>query len=129
MKTCLLAITAVTLLSGSATAHKIDMTQKPDAALTKEVTDMKWGMFVCWSFSTFSGAERPPTKDKDASQGLVSPSRRKPATSSLPRPMPPLATACAPRKSACLDARSRNHSSTDETIPGDASFSDQLNHP
>jgi alpha-L-fucosidase len=25
---------------------------------------MKWGMFICWSFSTFSGREWTPTKDK-----------------------------------------------------------------
>ncbi len=28
------------------------------------VRDMKWGMFICWSFSTFSGREWTPTKDK-----------------------------------------------------------------
>ena len=28
---------------------------------------MKWGMFICWSFSTFYGQEWTPTQDKDAS--------------------------------------------------------------
>ena len=28
---------------------------------------MKFGMFICWSFSTFSGQEWTPTLDKDAS--------------------------------------------------------------
>ncbi|MGB1127400.1 MAG: alpha-L-fucosidase [Opitutales bacterium] len=27
---------------------------------------MQWGMFICWSFSTFSGQEWTPTLDKDA---------------------------------------------------------------
>ena len=44
----------------------------PQAALPNEVRaqrilDLKWGMFVCWSFSTFSGREWTPTQDKDAS--------------------------------------------------------------
>jgi alpha-L-fucosidase len=38
-------------------APQIDMTAKPDAVRAKEVADMKWGMFICWSFSTFSGVE------------------------------------------------------------------------
>jgi alpha-L-fucosidase len=42
-------------------AHAADpsirMTPLPDAVRGKEIADMKWGMFVCWSFSTFSGVE------------------------------------------------------------------------
>ena len=49
------------------TAPVIDLTVKPDAVRAKEVADMKWGMFVCWSFSTFSEREWTPTRDKDAS--------------------------------------------------------------
>lgn len=33
----------------------------------KQIADMHFGMFICWSFSTFSGQEWTPTKDKDAS--------------------------------------------------------------
>jgi alpha-L-fucosidase len=55
MKTALfLALCATTLASA---APKIDMIAKPDAVPGKEIADMKWGMFVCWSFSTFSGME------------------------------------------------------------------------
>jgi alpha-L-fucosidase len=32
-----------------------------------QLKNLKWGMFICWSFSTFSGREWTPTKDKDAS--------------------------------------------------------------
>ncbi|MBZ0258932.1 alpha-L-fucosidase, partial [bacterium] len=37
-----------------------------DEARAQQVKDLKFGMFVCWSFSTFSGQEWTPTLDKDA---------------------------------------------------------------
>ncbi|MDR2147552.1 MAG: alpha-L-fucosidase [Tannerella sp.] len=33
----------------------------------EQIRDMKFGMFICWSFSTFSGQEWTPTAGKDAS--------------------------------------------------------------
>ncbi len=39
----------------------------PDEVRAGQIRDMEWGMFVCWSFSTFSGQEWTPTLDKDAS--------------------------------------------------------------
>ena len=33
----------------------------------EQVKEMKFGMFICWSFSTFSGQEWTPTEGKDAS--------------------------------------------------------------
>jgi alpha-L-fucosidase len=33
----------------------VDMSKR-----TKELQDLKWGMFICWSFSTFSGKEWTP---------------------------------------------------------------------
>jgi len=45
----------------------INMTRLPDEARAKEVRDMKWGMFICWSFSSFAGREWTPTRGKDAS--------------------------------------------------------------
>ena len=39
----------------------------PDSLRAKEISDMKFGMFICWSFSTFYGQEWTPTLDKDAS--------------------------------------------------------------
>lgn len=39
----------------------------PDSLRAKEISDMKFGMFICWSFSTFYGEEWTPTLDKDAS--------------------------------------------------------------
>ncbi len=32
-----------------------------------QIQELKFGMFICWSFSTFSGREWTPTLDKDAS--------------------------------------------------------------
>ena len=46
---------------------EINMTRLPDEARAKEVRDMKWGMFICWSFSSFAGREWTPTRGKDAS--------------------------------------------------------------
>jgi alpha-L-fucosidase len=38
-----------------------------DKVRAEQIKDMKFGMFICWSFSTFSGQEWTPTDDKDAS--------------------------------------------------------------
>ena len=38
-----------------------------DNLRTKQIKEMKFGMFICWSFSTFYGKEWTPTLDKDAS--------------------------------------------------------------
>ena len=37
-----------------------------DEVRARQVQEMRWGMFICWSFSTFSGQEWTPTLDKDA---------------------------------------------------------------
>lgn len=39
----------------------------PDEVRAQQIKDLEFGMFVCWSFSTFSGQEWTPTRDKDAS--------------------------------------------------------------
>lgn len=38
----------------------------PDETRAEQIKDLKFGMFICWSFSTFSGQEWTPTRDKDA---------------------------------------------------------------
>jgi alpha-L-fucosidase len=35
----------------------IDPNKIPDVQRAEQIKDMKWGMFICWSFSTFSGHE------------------------------------------------------------------------
>jgi alpha-L-fucosidase len=40
----------------SASAEAVDMTKRAE-----ELKNLKWGMFVCWSFSTFSGKEWTPS--------------------------------------------------------------------
>ena len=39
----------------------------PDSIRAQQIKEMKFGMFICWSFSTFYGHEWTPTLDKDAS--------------------------------------------------------------
>lgn len=38
-----------------------------DMVRAEQIKQLKFGMFICWSFSTFSGTEWTPTLDKDAS--------------------------------------------------------------
>ena len=42
-------------------------TKIDDNVRAQQIKDMKFGMFICWSFSTFSGREWTPTLDKEAS--------------------------------------------------------------
>lgn len=44
-----------------------NVTRLSDEVRAGQIRDMEWGMFVCWSFSTFSGQEWTPSLDKDAS--------------------------------------------------------------
>jgi alpha-L-fucosidase len=46
---------------------QINKEKLPDNVRAKQVKDLKFGMFICWSFSSFSGREWTPTRDKDAS--------------------------------------------------------------
>jgi alpha-L-fucosidase len=47
--------------------YSINKTPIPNDIRAKQIADMRFGMFICWSFSTFSGYEWTPTVDKDAS--------------------------------------------------------------
>lgn len=63
-------IFTATLLAGCTgqQAENKDYTKKiDDKVRAEQIKDLKFGMFVCWSFSTFSGHEWTPTLDKDAS--------------------------------------------------------------
>lgn len=66
MKVFLLSI-ALFAISLSCNTSKKGEVIIPDDLRAKEISDMKFGMFICWSFSTFYGAEWTPTLDKDAS--------------------------------------------------------------
>ncbi len=55
------------IASGCTSASRINTTKLPDEVRAQEIKDMKFGMFICWSFSTFSGREWTPTLDKDSS--------------------------------------------------------------
>ncbi len=46
---------------------EINKTKLPDEVRARQIQDLKWGMFICWSFSTFYKHEWTPTRDKDSS--------------------------------------------------------------
>ena len=58
-----LLLTAV--LAGCVSAPEINTVKLRDEVRTQQIKEMKFGMFICWSFSTFSGREWTPTNDKD----------------------------------------------------------------
>ncbi|MFO1523693.1 MAG: alpha-L-fucosidase [Kiritimatiellia bacterium] len=65
---CLATLSALFIATAQGMAAPvIATTAKPDGIRAREIADLKWGMFVCWSFSTFSEREWTPTRDKDAS--------------------------------------------------------------
>jgi alpha-L-fucosidase len=43
------------------------MNRLSDEVRAQQIKDLTFGMFICWSFSTFSGHEWTPTSDKNAS--------------------------------------------------------------
>ncbi len=69
MKTInLFTILIALIMSNCSNQQKNDYTVKiDDNVRAEQIKEMKWGMFVCWSFSTFYGSEWTPTLDKDAS--------------------------------------------------------------
>lgn len=66
-KRLILLIISVVFFSGCNQNKKTDYTVKiDDSVRAEQIKEMKWGMFICWSFSTFYGEEWTPTLDKDA---------------------------------------------------------------
>jgi len=45
----------------------VNQKKTSDRVRAEQIREMKFGMFICWSFSTFSGQEWTPTEGKDAS--------------------------------------------------------------
>jgi len=58
---------AAILAAGCTSVPKINMTKLPDETRAQQIKDMEFGMFICFSFSTFYEQEWTPTLDKDAS--------------------------------------------------------------
>ena len=67
MKTSKIAVVTAMMLVCLGNLNAAPQTKLPDAARAEQVKDLKFGMFVCWSFSTFYGKEWTPTLGKDAS--------------------------------------------------------------
>lgn len=57
----------ICLLGCSQNTSKITTEKIDDRERAEQIKEMKFGMFICWSYSTFSGKEWTPTLDKDAS--------------------------------------------------------------
>ncbi len=54
---CVILALLPAVFAAHATTPPITRTPTPPEERAREVSDMKWGMFICWSFSTFSGKE------------------------------------------------------------------------
>ena len=55
MKTRLLTTFLLALLTGMVIAEPADLAKRAE-----ELKSLHWGMFICWSFSTYSGKEWTP---------------------------------------------------------------------
>ena len=67
MKRLIVPVFAAILLSCSNKPEPDYRVKIDDHLRAQQIKDLKFGMFICWSFSTFSGMEWTPTLDKDAS--------------------------------------------------------------
>ena len=68
LTTLILVLISLIVLTGfSGDKNKDYLKKVDDQVRARQISDMKFGMFICWSFSTFSGQEWTPTEDKDAS--------------------------------------------------------------
>jgi alpha-L-fucosidase len=67
LKTKILFFIFFILLTGFVRKANPDCTKKiDDRVRAEQIKKMKFGMFICWSFSTFSGQEWTPTVGKEA---------------------------------------------------------------
>ena len=58
MRDRMIGICVVLAMCGcQATTPKINTVKLPDEVRAQQIKDMEYGMFICWSFSTFSGQE------------------------------------------------------------------------
>ena len=57
----LMSVLAICLASSCSTPRQVDLSLPVDMSKrAEELKNLKWGMFICWSFSTFSGKEWTP---------------------------------------------------------------------
>jgi len=57
----------IVIAAQSSSPSNYNLPKTDDQIRAAQIKEMKFGMFICWSFSTFSGQEWTPTLDKDAS--------------------------------------------------------------
>lgn len=58
---------SIAFMACSGSKSKIYKVKIDNQVRAEQIKEMKFGMFICWSFSTFSGTEWTKTLDKDAS--------------------------------------------------------------
>jgi len=57
----------IVIVAQSSNPSNCNLPKTDDQIRAAQIKEMKFGMFICWSFSTFSGSEWTPTLGKDAS--------------------------------------------------------------
>jgi len=57
----------VVVVAQSSNPSNYNLPKTDDQIRASQIKEMKFGMFICWSFSTFPGTEWTPTFGKDAS--------------------------------------------------------------
>ena len=68
MKNIIMLVVSIFTLAASTNSTAQSNAERTDNNIrAQQIKDMKFGMFICWSFSTFSGKEWTPTEGKDAS--------------------------------------------------------------
>ncbi len=68
MKKLLIAILiGFVVVAHSSNPSNYNLPKKDDQNRASQIKEMKFGMFICWSFITFSGNEWTPALDKNAS--------------------------------------------------------------
>ena len=61
LKTTIIIVICFIMLTGFVKKQEADYTKKiDDKVCAEQIKQMKFGMFICWSFSTFSGQEWTP---------------------------------------------------------------------
>lgn len=65
---CIIVVFIILIISGCTNQpSSISKRKIADEIRVSEIKELEFGMFICWSFSTFSGKEWTTTLDKDAS--------------------------------------------------------------
>jgi len=62
-----IVLLSILVISAGCSSPQINLHKLDDDVRAEQIKQLQFGMFTCWSFSTFSGTEWTPTTGKDAS--------------------------------------------------------------